>query len=317
MSKTLQYWKTVKEKLEANEQLVLLYVFESIGSSPGRQGFKMWLSKNGNMKGSIGGGIMEHKLVELARQLFKQNQRQPMLKKQIHRKDVKSNQSGMICSGEQTIGLYPISTEHLSIVTEIVNALETGKRKQITFDQKGIKTSDEKVVTSYSENPEGWSYKETLENRIPIYIFGAGHVGNALCKVMKMLDFHITLIDNRENLNTFITNGTADQKVAIDYDNITAQIEDPARSYVILMTFGYRTDKQILIQLLDENYKYLGMMGSREKVDQLYNELESEGVDITKLKAIHSPIGFQIKSKTPEEIAISIAAEIIQIKNNS
>ena len=83
------------------------------------------------------------------------------------------------------------------------------------------------------------------------------------------------------------------------------------------MSFGYRTDKVVLQQLLHHQFKYLGMMGSKEKVKQLFKELLEEGIDKTLLVKVHSPIGVPIKSKTPEEIAVSILAEIIGVKNDS
>src|SRR5690349_20881014 len=100
----LKLWKFILEKLEHRQQVMLMCVVESTGSSPGRKGFKMAVAPD-EMCGSIGGGIMEHKFVEMARNRLLLND-DPLLKKQFHRKSEAQNQSGMICSGEQTVLMY-------------------------------------------------------------------------------------------------------------------------------------------------------------------------------------------------------------------
>ena len=98
----LNTWKFILESLSKNIEVILLYVLESTGSSPGRQGFFMAITSNNEISGSIGGGIMEHKFVELSKELLQKNKDANYIKKQIHNKEAASNQSGMICSGEQT-----------------------------------------------------------------------------------------------------------------------------------------------------------------------------------------------------------------------
>jgi len=85
--------------------------------------------------------------------------------------------------------------------------------------------------------------------------------------------------------------------------------------FIFIMTFGYRTDKEVLQQLIDHRVAYKGMMGSAEKVSHLKNDIKANGITSRQLQSIHSPIGLTIKSRTPEEIAISIAAQVIQLQN--
>src|SRR5688500_2407862 len=111
MTKHIRTWKLIAKSLDQRIPVTLLYVLESSGSSPGRQGFFMAVNANGEMEGSIGGGIMEHKFVELAKEKLKNKElnieqgtrisERGSIKKQIHDKSVATNQSGMICSGEQ------------------------------------------------------------------------------------------------------------------------------------------------------------------------------------------------------------------------
>src|ERR1043165_1596774 len=111
MQKQLQVWNLINKSLGKNIPVMLLYVLESKGSSPGRQGFFMAVNAKGDMQGSIGGGIMEHKFVEMAREQLRvvsDELRAPDLRKQVHNKSAAKNQSGMICSGEQTIFLFKL-----------------------------------------------------------------------------------------------------------------------------------------------------------------------------------------------------------------
>src|SRR5829696_5921746 len=111
MTRQVILWKQICKDLEQNIPVILLYVLESKGSSPGRQGFFMTVNATGAMQGSIGGGIMEHKFVEMAReklQVASSELQAGQIKKQIHDKSAAKDQSGMICSGEQTIFLYRV-----------------------------------------------------------------------------------------------------------------------------------------------------------------------------------------------------------------
>src|SRR5580692_9371479 len=108
MNKQLQIWQFIATNLQHQIPVMLLYVVESKGSSPGRQGFFMAVNASGEMEGSIGGGIMEHKFTELAREKLQQQEAALSIRRQVHDKEAPRDQSGMICSGEQTLLLYPV-----------------------------------------------------------------------------------------------------------------------------------------------------------------------------------------------------------------
>jgi xanthine dehydrogenase accessory factor len=117
MKKQLLVWNLIAESLDKQIPVTLLYVLESKGSSPGRQGFFMAVNAEGDMEGSIGGGIMEHRFVEIAKRTLSQKS---ILQKQIHAKTAHKNSSGMICSGEQSILLYQIKKEEMPIIKKII-----------------------------------------------------------------------------------------------------------------------------------------------------------------------------------------------------
>ena len=312
----MHIWKKIHEWLLQERQLILLLVIDSQGSSPGRQGFKMIVNDQGEMLGSIGGGIMEHKLVERAKNDLTKNNILPKLSKQIHRSNIDKDRSGMICSGEQTIAFYLITHAQLPLIKEILqgNGVLTATGTGLAYE--GNKSLRNKYQVRQI-NLQNWLYKEDLGKSTELHIIGGGHVGEALSKFAGELGFVVLLYDDREGLNTMITTRHVRTIHLSDYGNISDAISAGAESYVVLMSFGYRTDKIILEQLLNMELKYLGMMGSKQKVKVLFEELRNGGFTQNELDRVHSPIGIPINSRTPEEIAVSILAQIVQVKNKA
>ena len=318
--KNLATWQFIEKNLAQKKGVLLLYVLESEGSSPGRQGFMMAINANGEMCGSVGGGIMEHKMVELGKQLLLQSATDFVIKQQIHSKAAAQNQSGMICSGRQTLLLKPLQNSDLSIVKNIVATLTQEKQRTITISPQGIHLHENYTIpTTYQfvyENDQAWQYAERLGERNELFVVGGGHCALAFCKLMTMLDFRVHLFEDRPHLNTFAQNKYAHSKTVVSaYENLADYIPSGARNFVVLMTFGYRTDAIALRALLGQQFAYLGMLGSGAKIAQLFDDLRQEGVVESVLQNIYAPIGLPIKSQTPEEIAVSIAAQIIAVKN--
>jgi len=107
----------------------------------------------------------------------------------------------------------------------------------------------------------------------------------------------------------------AHQKLVTDYAELGKYIPEGDDVYIFIMTFGYRSDLVVLQQLINKQVAFKGMMGSRNKVDKLIENMKDLGYDDEQLASVYSPIGLNIKSRTPQEIAISIAAQIIQLSN--
>src|SRR5262245_35842603 len=124
MKKELNLWQFIAKRLGRKEKVMLLVVAESSGSSPGRQGFKMAVGADGQLCGSIGGGIMEVKLAELAKARLKKEEPEAIVKRQIHRASAPLDRSGMICSGEQTVLFFSLGSEHLKAVRMLVRCLK-------------------------------------------------------------------------------------------------------------------------------------------------------------------------------------------------
>ncbi|HEX8504405.1 MAG TPA: XdhC family protein, partial [Hymenobacter sp.] len=160
-------WTLAAASLRAGTPVALLYVVRSEGSSPGRQGFKMAVTP-AEVAGSIGGGVMEHKWVELARQRLPEPAATPLLRPQIHRREAPADRSGMMCSGEQEVLLWPLVATDLATVAAIEEALQSGGRGIVSLSSTlGLQlqpaqtesAATEASFHSYRPGPD-WQYRE-------------------------------------------------------------------------------------------------------------------------------------------------------------
>lgn len=293
---------------------MLLCVLESKGSSPGRRGFKMAVSADGDFTGTIGGGIMEFKLVEKAKSLLNKNETNVSVVHQYHDKEHAANQSGMICSGSQMIAFVPLNESHAELLKEITE-LSNSKEHGFQVSLSGLSLVKANRFLFEYQTEEHWIYTEPFYHQPVIHIIGGGHVSLALSEQMKWLGFYVKIYDDRPGLNTLEQNSFADEKCFVDYENILGSFSVDTNDFVVIMTIGYRTDKIVLKQLLDKNIYYLGMLGSENKIKAMFAELIKEGISEEQFKRIFTPIGINIFSQTTKEIAVSIAAEIIKEKN--
>jgi len=163
---------------------------------------------------------------------------------------------------------------------------------------------------------DDWTYQEKIGYKNILTIIGGGHCSLAFSNLMRQMDFYIKVYDKRKDLKTMLENNTAHEKHVLTEYNELAHLVSPGQNhYVVIMTFGYRTDDEALRALLHKEFRYLGLLGSKSKVEKMFGDYRKENIDEHLLQRIHTPIGIPIKSQTTEEIAISIAAQIICEKN--
>lgn len=216
-------------------------------------------------------------------------------------------------------GLLEAETEKLCKKT-----FETKERDHIyefTLDekQKGALDmgcgGDATIQIQYISADDPGDFVKEFKLASTAYIFGGGHVAYALEPVLRHVDFNTVVIDDREEYANPQRYPKAVRTIAVDnFDNAFDDITTDEDSYIIIVTRGHRGDLQVLRQALKRPFAYLGMIGSRRKNALLYDALREEGVTDEQIAQVHSPIGLSIGSETPEEIAISIVAEIIQVR---
>ena len=305
----MKTWQFLLSKLQAGQRTILLYVIDNKGSSPGRKGFKMALAEDGQFTGTIGGGIMEVKLLELAKSKLEKQDHCLLIKQQFHDKNHDKNQSGLICSGEQTVAIISLNSNNEKTIRTIIE--QSNKELRIGFSDKGVQ------ILKNDQKEAHFKLIITLNKYKRVHIFGGGHVGAALAQVLSLLNYHILLYDNRPDLDGLKSNPYANEIHIIDYQKLDDFCVFNDEDAVVIVTSSYRSDKLILKQLYQKTFSYIGMMGSDAKLAQLYQELEKEGVLMEQLTSIKMPIGIQIYSKTAMEIAVSIAGEMILEGNKS
>ena len=328
MTKELELWQFIADRLQAGQRVVLLVVAASYGSSPGRPGYKMAIAASGELIGSIGGGVMEVDLVEYCRSILSGQVAMVngLSLEQVHRRNV-PNSSGMICSGKQTVIFKMLSDDDLSVVESAANGVKdrdgsclivTAGAIDVASPNGGDQNGPQSDLTFTRRSDADFKYSERLGVKNDLYIVGGGHCALALSELMSKIGFHILLFDDRPHLNTIAKNRYANEIKLIDgYDEIGRHIDSDDRAYVVVMTLGYRSDAVVIRPLLDKDFKYFGVLGSKAKMATLYRELVEEGFSSDRLQRIRTPIGLPINSHSPEEIAVSIAGEIISIKNGA
>ena len=149
-----------------------------------------------------------------------------------------------------------------------------------------------------------------------LYIFGGGHVSMALAKATHSAGFAIGIVDDREqfaNLERF----PMAREVYTTYEEAFEKIKPNASSYMVIVTRGHRDDMRVLGWAVNTDARYIGMIGSKRKVISVYQALEREGIPSEKFDHVHAPVGLEIGALTPDEIAISIAAELIAVRRGA
>jgi xanthine dehydrogenase accessory factor len=301
----VEVWKHALQSISEGRRTVLVVVVDHEGSVPGTTGATMVVSHI-DTAGTVGGGVAEHEMIERARAF----QGTSELIDIEHTPDA----SGSLCSGSHTLALVALTTEHRAVVESIATTLEQDGVGLLRLSEQGLFfTPGERATQRYDAS--GWSFETTLGRLDTLYIVGGGHCALALSRVMATLPFRIVVLDDRPELPTMAQNRFAHETRIIDYQYLAEHVDEGDRSWVVVMTFGHAADETALRVLAETPLRYIGLLGSAAKVQQIFTRMRDDGVPERHLERVSAPIGLPIGSHTPEEIAISIAAEIIREQN--
>ncbi len=300
------HWALAVQSLKSNQPAVLVIVVDHQGSVPGKTGALMVVNPD-RVEGTVGGGLVEHQLIELGRQ-------NPEVQLFPFGHDGEGSDS--ICSGYQTFAILPLYQKHLEAL-ETLSAMEAeGRTGTLTLDRDGPSIESSVIRENcFTGGDDNWSFVTPIGPLDSLTIVGGGHVALALSRVMATLPFRIAVLDDRRDLPTLENNIWAHSTQQIRWDEVEQIVPEGDHSWAVIMTRGHAHDTAALKRLLPLKLRYLGMMGSASKVRQVFNELLSEDISSADLDRVHAPIGVPIASHTPEEIAISVAAEIIKVRN--
>lgn len=300
-------WVHALESLRAGYRTVLVKVVDHSGSVPGVTGTMAVVSDLG-IAGTIGGGAAEKQLLERARE----HREGAVIVRFRHT----PGEGGTLCSGLQIFAIVPLTRNHEKEVQKLVETLAGHGRGSMELGpEKLVFEAGVAASTRFVEENGSWSFTEPLGLLDTLTIIGGGHVSLAFARVMATLPFRIVLLDNRDHLPTMEANIFAHERRVVDYDQVAEHVPAGDRSWVVIMTYGHLHDRKVLGRLLGRDYAYLGVLGSRAKIHAMFDHMRKEGVSPESLEPVHAPVGLPIRSHTPEEIAISIAGEIISVRN--
>jgi xanthine dehydrogenase accessory factor len=203
------------------------------------------------------------------------------------------------------------------VEAEVWNAarhvIETGQPKRLTFNLGQDAAYDNGLIC-------GGQLDVFVEPVLPqprAFIFGAGHISKSLSKVLSLAGFRVAVIDDREAFANRERFPDADEVLAGEYEEVYPTLGVNEGSYVVIVTRGHRDDMRVLRWAAGTPARYVAMIGSKRKVISVIKELEKEGIPREAFERIHAPMGLDIGAVTPEEIAISVAAEMIAFRRNA
>ncbi len=276
----------------------------------------MLLTSKGKQIATIGGGALELKILDLGREAFERKNFSPQYLKLEHFKSG-DHPSGLICGGTQTQVCSIFNPqEDLELVDRIVNEMDKTPGAALEFSKTGVKlieaSPSNPACTSWlSYAKEDWKAFIRLFNRRRVNIWGGGHCGVALAKQMRLLGYSVSLFEWRREIFTL---HQFEYGKLIWVDNF-AKCENhlvyPEITFAIIMTHDFPNDVQALKGILPHPFPFIGLMGSNRKIHAIRECLINEGVSKETLSRITAPVGLDFDSNTPEEIAVSISAQIL------
>ena len=302
---------------------MLLTVVENAGSTPGKTGAAMLVGENGYIAGTIGGGMLEYHCTQIAMEYIKKE------KGALHQfrlnKDEVAN-LGMVCGGNLDIlfTFVKANDENTAIICEIQHCMNNYGQGNILLSVDGSKIlfADETSVVQYM--PRGLTEKEyyiiKIQNTARVYVFGAGHLAQELVPLLSHLGFRCVVTDDRVEFCSSERFPQAEEVHVCSFDALDGKFSIQPQDYIIAMTRGHLGDLKVQRFALKTPAYYIGVVGSKSKVKAVNEKLEEAGFTKNDIGRITTPIGVDIHSETPAEIAVSIAAQLVkkraEYKNN-
>lgn len=338
--------------LEAGEDIAIVTIALQTGSTPRESGAKMAVRADGSIIGTVGGGLMEANCIELGRALLKDGSPAAAVRT-FDLTNEEAAKAAMVCGGRLTVvaerfgrsgdsqdtqGLQALRSviQHLEkgstcrLQTEYAWLTAAGHAEQAAMDGKeelkymrpvshgvsisGGDASLRDLEAGLDCNEAGCRFTEGFSPCARLYIFGGGHVARPTAQLARTVGFAVTVLDDRAEFASRERFPESDVCVLPDFESAFAGLHVTPNDFLVIMTRGHMHDRTVLEQALKTPARYVGMIGSRRKRDALYDVLRQRGVTEGAIARCHCPIGLSIQAQTPEEIAVSIVAELIQCR---
>ena len=345
-------YSEIVEALGRKEKCVLATLITRTGSAPRAVGAKYLIKGDGTSLGSIGGGCVEaevwqkaQKVMEEAKgeilhfdltseqlaegglicggniDIFLEPLKEDFLNVYQEVSRIKQKGSSAILATLVSVdGDFPKGEGSKALIKtsgEKVGSLLGGvelERKILSEGEVLLKEKKPKVLILSSEHRRMEVLLEPIFSEPTVYIFGGGHISEQLAPLVKRVHFTVVVIDDRDMFANRERFPEADEVIVSEFEKCFDQLNIDDSSYIVIVTRGHLYDGFVLEQAVKTNARYIGMIGSKKKIKTLYEILVKKGVSKETLNRVHAPIGLEINSETPEEIAVSIVAELIKVK---
>lgn len=344
----LQLYLYVRECLARGESLSLATVISRSGSGPREAGAAIAVTRNGKTLGTVGGGILEANVLEMARAAIRNGRGEC---RTFLLADKEASENGMICGGQVEILADFMdcgNPANLQIIEELLQQAKKGSScwlvRSIRREEKtggmetGIGLLSETGCNSGSLHTAQLDMDSLLRCRInepslitcgdtryfirqidipeTVFIFGAGHIGQELAAVCNFAGFRTVVVDDRHEFANEERFPAADEIIVLNsFDDCSSGLTVNPSACVVIVTRGHAYDQNVLSWALTTSAGYVGMIASRRKRDIIFQALREKGVSGEVLADVHSPIGLDIGAQTPAEIAVSIVAELIAVRS--
>jgi len=328
-------FEAILQSLEQDQAIVRASVMKSSGSTPRAAGASMAVFADGSIVGTIGGGLVENASIHAAVRILKDGTSE-IREFDLTGKDAASQ--GMVCGGEMTIllDLMTPCDEHIALAKDVLQLYAAGKANVfatiLDTDSnvigRGLWPLDGELPASVAKftMPEqarapfvqplenGTLFAEPLTVAETVHFIGAGHVAQATARLAATTGFRVSVIDDREEFSNAARFPDAQEVQVVD--SLDDCLPDSLKQddYLVIMTRGHLHDRNVLAQALKTKAGYVGMIGSKKKRTSVYQSLLDSGFTQDDLNRVHCPIGLPIGAETPEQIAVSIMAELIKFR---
>lgn len=331
----------ITERLARGESLAVATIVTNEGSTPRTAGSKMLVFADGSIAGTVGGGLGEGMVITAAKETLAIGESRLM---GIDMTGQAASGADLICGGRMRVFLERIEADaaNRELYAALAASLAAGRSALLLTRVGGEAASggarclltpdgavgicpEQTVLTAAREQGRGivapilltadgsqWVLEPVLALD-PLYIFGGGHVSRPTCHMAAMVGFGVTVFDDRaEFANAERFPDARETMVFSDLPACFAGRPMEENASIVIVTRGHAQDKDVLALALKTRAGYIGMIGSLRKRDAVYDRLLAEGFTKDDLARCHSPIGLEIAAETPEEIAVSIVAELIE-----
>ena len=345
----------ISKTLEKKEKVALATLITRVGSAPRAVGAKYLIRRDGTSLGSIGGGCVEAEVWQEAQKVIEKGGGrvlhfdltseqlaegglicggnidvflEPLQEAffALYQEAAKIRQKGGSAILATLISVDGAFTKEegskvlMKTSGEKVGFLWGGGELEKKILEEGevlLKEKKPKLLVLSSENRKMEILLEPIFSEPTVYLFGGGHVSEQVAPLAKKVHFKVVVIDDREMFANRTRFPEVDEVIVSEFEKCFDRLNIDDSSYIIIVTRGHLYDGFVLKQAVKTKARYIGMIGSKKKIRTLYENLMEEGIPKDTLARVYAPIGMDINSETPEEIAVSIVAELIKVRGEN